>query len=146
MWGAGNGSARPASQWGGRAGGSAPASPAPLPLAAPSGPATAARRRGTWSSATARRSPPRRNRLPPAPLPPPPSPAARSARRWRRAPRPRRPRSTTAACRDRKSTRLTPVTNAHLVCRLLLEKKNRKLKHRNREDKHTDPILEQVQT
>src|SRR3546814_1359617 len=27
------------------------------------------------------------------------------------------------AYRDRKSTRLTPVTNAHLVCRLLLEKK-----------------------
>src|SRR3546814_9372490 len=27
---------------------------------------------------------------------------------------------------DRKSTRLTPVTNAHLVCRLLLEKKNNK--------------------
>src|SRR3546814_1567877 len=26
--------------------------------------------------------------------------------------------------RDRKSTRLTPVTNAHLVCRLLLEKTN----------------------
>src|SRR3546814_4310729 len=26
---------------------------------------------------------------------------------------------------DRKSTRLTPVTNAHLVCRLLLEKKKR---------------------
>src|SRR3546814_2223964 len=25
---------------------------------------------------------------------------------------------------DRKSTRLTPVTNAHLVCRLLLEKKS----------------------
>src|SRR3546814_7900530 len=25
---------------------------------------------------------------------------------------------------NRKSTRLTPVTNAHLVCRLLLEKKN----------------------
>src|SRR3546814_6138795 len=25
---------------------------------------------------------------------------------------------------DRKSTRLTPVTNAHIVCRLLLEKKN----------------------
>src|SRR3546814_2259119 len=25
---------------------------------------------------------------------------------------------------SRKSTRLTPVTNAHLVCRLLLEKKN----------------------
>src|SRR3546814_8316771 len=28
---------------------------------------------------------------------------------------------------DRKSTRLTPVTNAHLVCRLLLEKKNTSL-------------------
>src|SRR3546814_3426427 len=28
--------------------------------------------------------------------------------------------------RDRKSTRLTPVTNAHLVCRLLLEKKKHK--------------------
>src|SRR3546814_4765407 len=27
---------------------------------------------------------------------------------------------------DRKSTRLTPVTNAHLVCRLLLEKKKKK--------------------
>src|SRR3546814_8157830 len=27
---------------------------------------------------------------------------------------------------DRKSTRLTPVTNAHLVCRLLLEKKKTK--------------------
>src|SRR3546814_6634957 len=32
--------------------------------------------------------------------------------------------------RDRKSTRLTPVTNAHLVCRLLLEKKN-KITHIN---------------
>src|SRR3546814_1605343 len=27
--------------------------------------------------------------------------------------------------RDRKSTRLNPVTNAHLVCRLLLEKKTK---------------------
>src|SRR3546814_7197043 len=27
---------------------------------------------------------------------------------------------------DRKSTRLTPVTNAHLVCRLLIEKKKTK--------------------
>src|SRR3546814_13773254 len=27
---------------------------------------------------------------------------------------------------DRKSTRLNPVTNAHLVCRLLLEKKKKK--------------------
>src|SRR3546814_10494120 len=31
------------------------------------------------------------------------------------------------ARRDRKSTRRTPVTNAHLVCRLLLEKKNKPL-------------------
>src|SRR3546814_7445736 len=30
---------------------------------------------------------------------------------------------------DRKSTRLNPVTNAHLVCRLLLEKKNKKNNH-----------------
>src|SRR3546814_2076962 len=29
--------------------------------------------------------------------------------------------------RDRKSTRLNPVTNAHLVCRLLLEKKKYKI-------------------
>src|SRR3546814_10726662 len=29
--------------------------------------------------------------------------------------------------RDRKSTRLNPVTNAHIVCRILLEKK--KIKH-----------------
>src|SRR3546814_1238051 len=35
---------------------------------------------------------------------------------------------------DRKSTRLTPVTNAHLVCRLLLEKKITKHKQTN---KHT---------
>src|SRR3546814_5273743 len=32
---------------------------------------------------------------------------------------------------DRKSTRLTPVTNAHLVCRLLLEKKNNQQQHSN---------------
>src|SRR3546814_1714251 len=31
---------------------------------------------------------------------------------------------------DRKSTRLTPVTNAHLVCRLLLETKKKKTKTR----------------
>src|SRR3546814_5927948 len=44
---------------------------------------------------------------------------------------------------DRKSTRLTPVTNAHLVCRLLLEKKktnnntpNRHLEHALDTDKH----------
>src|SRR3546814_10810787 len=33
--------------------------------------------------------------------------------------------------RDRKSTRLTPVTNAHLVCRLLLEKKTKKQNRNN---------------
>src|SRR3546814_9150154 len=33
---------------------------------------------------------------------------------------------------DRKSTRLTPVTNAHLVCRLLLEKKKAKVDQRPR--------------
>src|SRR3546814_4824155 len=31
--------------------------------------------------------------------------------------------------RDRKSTRLNPVTNAHLVCRLLLGKKNHQKKN-----------------
>src|SRR3546814_2153496 len=30
-------------------------------------------------------------------------------------------------CPDRKSTRLTPVTNAHLVCRLLLAKNKKKM-------------------
>src|SRR3546814_8315857 len=34
------------------------------------------------------------------------------------------PRAADAA-QDRKSTRLNPVTNAHLVCRLLLEKKKK---------------------
>src|SRR3546814_8749059 len=38
---------------------------------------------------------------------------------------------------DRKSTRLTPVTNAHLVCRLLLEKK----KPRKRQNKHNTDII-----
>src|SRR3546814_5808732 len=33
------------------------------------------------------------------------------------------PPSDSGAGTDRKSTRLNPVTNAHLVCRLLLEKK-----------------------
>src|SRR3546814_6935745 len=36
---------------------------------------------------------------------------------------------------DRKSTRLTPVTNAHLVCRLLLEKTKKIDEH----NKHTLP-------
>src|SRR3546814_6227145 len=34
---------------------------------------------------------------------------------------------------DRKSTRLNPVTNAHLVCRLLLEKTKLQLNHINNE-------------
>src|SRR3546814_10780263 len=38
---------------------------------------------------------------------------------------------------DRKSTRLTPVTNAHLVCRLLLEKK--KKKEQKPLTKHNEP-------
>src|SRR3546814_7789612 len=37
-----------------------------------------------------------------------------------------RARLTVLRQEDRKSTRLTPVTNAHLVCRLLLEKKKKK--------------------
>src|SRR3546814_3761686 len=45
-------------------------------------------------------------------------------------------------CRiDRKSTRLNPVTNAHLVCRLLLEKKkhikNKQNDHRRNETQYT---------
>src|SRR3546814_7368517 len=38
--------------------------------------------------------------------------------------------------RDRKSTRLTPVTNAHLVCRLLLEKKKKTQKHNTNDRNH----------
>src|SRR3546814_2716278 len=41
--------------------------------------------------------------------------------------------------KDRKSTRLNPVTNAHLVCRLLLEKK----KHYNT---HSDHYIKQETT
>src|SRR3546814_6897561 len=37
------------------------------------------------------------------------------------------------AAEDRKSTRLTPVTNAHLVCRLLLEKKKLKTQSQYRD-------------
>src|SRR3546814_3579854 len=37
---------------------------------------------------------------------------------------------------DRKSTRLTPVTNAHLVCRLLLEKKKITQHIRHTTDQH----------
>src|SRR3546814_3071678 len=39
---------------------------------------------------------------------------------------------------DRKSTRLTPVTNAHLVCRLLLEKKKKKKDKKLKMDKKID--------
>src|SRR3546814_2605259 len=49
----------------------------------------------------------------------------------------------TGPFRDRKSTRLTPVTNAHLVCRLLLEKKkyqNPKVKHQNTLNHRTTQI------
>src|SRR3546814_1902796 len=35
---------------------------------------------------------------------------------------------------DRKSTRLTPVTNAHIVCRLLLEKKKNRPPHNKTRD------------
>src|SRR3546814_1416693 len=42
---------------------------------------------------------------------------------------------------DRKSTRLTPVTNAHLVCRLLLEKKNHKVKSREERINHSHHTL-----
>src|SRR3546814_1888207 len=46
-----------------------------------------------------------------------------------------------SAGRDRKSTRRTPVTNAHLVCRLLLEKKKKhnkyKKKAQHQQQKHT---------
>src|SRR3546814_5922376 len=46
---------------------------------------------------------------------------------------------TEAHRRDRKSTRLTPVTNAHLVCRLLLEKKKhtQRINTRLKEQTHT---------
>src|SRR3546814_9483322 len=40
---------------------------------------------------------------------------------------------------DRKSTRLNPVTNAHLVCLLMLEKKKKK-----NENKHTKHIKEKM--
>src|SRR3546814_8841965 len=38
---------------------------------------------------------------------------------------------------DRKSTRLNSVTNAHLVCRLLLEKKKQKIQHEINTRQHT---------
>src|SRR3546814_6125987 len=40
--------------------------------------------------------------------------------------------------RDRKSTRRTPVTNAHLVCRLLLEKKNNEKQRKETTDEITE--------
>src|SRR3546814_6335612 len=41
---------------------------------------------------------------------------------------------------DRKSTRLTPVTNAHLVCRLLLEKKKKKAQQKQFKNNHKKTI------
>src|SRR3546814_1261275 len=41
---------------------------------------------------------------------------------------------------DRKSTRLTPVTNAQLVCRLLLEKKKR-INNNKRPHRHNEKII-----
>src|SRR3546814_3554703 len=43
----------------------------------------------------------------------------------------------TDCARDRKSTRLTPVTNAHLVCRLLLEKKKSNTQNMHQTDVST---------
>src|SRR3546814_8884032 len=43
---------------------------------------------------------------------------------------------------DRKSTRLNPVTNAHLVCRLLLEKK--KTKHPHKDHQTNNDITKQA--
>src|SRR3546814_10290648 len=52
--------------------------------------------------------------------------ASRGARLRSRPPRGRRHQACAYSHRlDRKSTRLTPVTNAHLVCRLLLEKQKK---------------------
>src|SRR3546814_6344921 len=42
-----------------------------------------------------------------------------------------------AAEEDRKSTRLNPVTNAHLVCRLLLEKKKNTATQHNHINRNT---------
>src|SRR3546814_9759997 len=47
----------------------------------------------------------------------------------------RRPRQS-----DRKSTRLNPVTNAHLVCRLLLEKKNKNNKQETESTTQEQPV------
>src|SRR3546814_10334713 len=52
-----------------------------------------------------------------------PFPDSARTRRWKRR----------RAGTDRKSTRLNPVTNAHLVCRLLLEKKKQVRKNNNTE-------------
>src|SRR3546814_7562763 len=88
-----------------------------------------------------RRAADRRGRRQPAPLARAVDdrhyPLSAPARLYRAGSRPR-PRAwpdrevggqgTGARTRDRKSTRLNPVTNAHLVCRLLLEKKNQQIK------------------
>src|SRR3546814_2624627 len=46
--------------------------------------------------------------------------------------------------KDRKSTRLNPVTNAHLVCRLLLEKKKQTITT-NLQPQHTYKDVQQTQ-
>src|SRR3546814_2513721 len=45
--------------------------------------------------------------------------------------------------KDRKSTRLNPVTNAHLVCRLLLEKKN--IKEKTHQRNVTDKLRKNIE-
>src|SRR3546814_7754920 len=48
--------------------------------------------------------------------------------------------ATTLEWTDRKSTRLTPVTNAHIVCRLLLEKKNITPKDKRKPHRHLSKV------
>src|SRR3546814_2205064 len=46
------------------------------------------------------------------------------------------------AARDRKSTRRTPVTNAHLVCRLLLAKKKKNQQTQTQYPKYTHTTIQ----
>src|SRR3546814_6133843 len=50
------------------------------------------------------------------------------------------PRSWACGPPDRKSTRLNSVTNAHLVCRLLLEKKNTTHTNKRHDNNTTTPL------
>src|SRR3546814_3067170 len=47
---------------------------------------------------------------------------------------------------DRKSTRLNPVTNAHLVCRLLLEKKKKCRNKKNAKYKAANDVNNKTKT